>query len=173
MASYAPSRVIYLGSLSKLLLPALRIGYIAAPSAFIDAVAHTISLIDSMGNTLTEDAAAELIESGELRRHARKVFQIYAQRRIAFGKSLTEELGDRVRFRMPDGGLAFWITFPKLADLDRLEARLPELGISLASSRSFATTKSASRGLRIGFASLNETEARAALRTLGRAARAE
>jgi GntR family transcriptional regulator/MocR family aminotransferase len=162
MASYAPSRVIYAGSLSKLLLPALRIGYIAA---------HSISLIDTMGNTLTEDAAAELIESGELRRHARKVFQIYAARRIAFAQSLQAELGDMVKFRMPDGGLAFWLTFPQVADLDRLEARLPELGVSLASSRSFATTKSAPRGLRIGFASLNETEARAALKALAKAAR--
>lgn len=173
MASYAPSRVIYAGSLSKLLLPALRIGYIAAPKPFIDAVAHTISLIDTMGNTLTEDAAAELIESGELRRHARKVFQIYAARRIAFAQSVQAELGDMVKFRIPDGGLAFWLTFPRVADLDRLEARLPELGVSIASSRSFATTKSAPRGLRIGFASLNEAEARAALKTLAKAARGQ
>ena len=172
MASYAPSRVIYVGSLSKLLLPALRIGYIAAPKPFIDAVAHTVSLIDSMGNTLTENAAADLIESGELRRHARKVFQVYAARRLAFGRSLTEVLGHVVNFKMPDGGLAFWLTFERVADLDRLEARLPQLGVRVADSRSFATSKSAPRGLRIGFASLREDEARVALNTLARAARA-
>lgn len=172
MASYAPSRVIYVGSLSKLLLPALRIGYIAAPKPFIDAVAHTVSLIDAMGNTLTENAAADLIESGELRRHARKVFQVYAARRLAFGRSVTEVLGDLVNCRMPDGGLAFWLTFKRVADLDRLESRLPELGVRVADSRSFATSKSAPRGLRIGFASLREEEARVALNTLARAARA-
>ena len=171
MASYAPSRVIYVGSLSKLLLPALRIGYIAAPRSFIDAVAHTISLVDAMGNTLTEDTAAELIENGELRRHVRKAFQVYAARRLAFGRSLTEELGDLARFRMPEGGLAFWVTFLNNADLDRMEAHLPALGVRVADSRSFATSKSAPRGLRIGFASLKEEEARAALRILARAAR--
>jgi len=172
MASYAPSRVLYVGSLSKLLLPALRIGYIAAPKPFIEAVAHTVSLIDSMGNTLTENTAADLIESGELRRHARKVFQVYAARRQAFAQSLTQELGDLVNFRMPDGGLAFWLTFKRTADLDRMEARLPELGVRVADSRSFATSKSSPRGLRIGFASLREDEARVALSTLARAARA-
>jgi len=172
MASYAPSRVVYVGSLSKLLLPALRIGFIVAPQQFIDAVAHTVSLIDSMGNTLTENAAADLIESGELRRHARKVFQVYAARRKAFAKSLTDVLGDLVNFRMPDGGLAFWLTFKRVADLDRMEARLPDFGVRVADSRSFATSKSAPRGLRIGFASLREEEARVALTTLARAARA-
>jgi GntR family transcriptional regulator/MocR family aminotransferase len=169
MASYAPSRVIYVGSLSKLLLPALRIGYIAAPKAFIDAAAHTIALVDAMGNTLTEDAAAELIENGEVRRHTRKVYQIYAERRLAFGRSLTQTLGERVRFRVPDGGLAFWLTFPRVADLDRIEANLPALGVRVADSRSFATTRTAPRGLRIGFASLAENEARAALQTVARA----
>lgn len=172
MASYAPSRVIYVGSLSKLLLPALRIGYIVAPEPFIDAVAHTVSIIDSMGNTLTENAAADLIETGELRRHARKAFQVYAARRLAFAKSLKDVLGDLVNFRMPDGGLAFWLTFKRLADLDRMEARLPDLGVRVADSRSFATSKSAPRGLRIGFASLSENEARVALASLARAARA-
>jgi GntR family transcriptional regulator/MocR family aminotransferase len=172
MASYAPSRVIYVGSLSKLLLPALRIGYIAAPPAFIDAVAHGVSLIDGMGNTLTEDAAAELIENGELRRHARKVTQVYAARRLAFAGALDEELGGVAEYRMPDGGLAFWLSFPDIADLDRIEARAPGLGVSVADSRSFATSEDAPRGLRIGFASLRETESRAALRTLARAAAA-
>ncbi|UAL12605.1 PLP-dependent aminotransferase family protein [Caulobacter segnis] len=170
IASYAPSYVIYAGSLSKLLLPALRIGYIAAPKAFIDAVAHTVSLTDGMGNALTEDAAAELIESGELRRHARKATQVYAARRLAFAEAVSEAFGDRIRFKTPDGGLAFWLTFPDEGDLDRIEANAPDLGVRLASSRSFATREDAGRGLRIGFASLREDEARKALRTLAKAA---
>jgi len=170
MASYAPGGVIYVGSLSKLLLPALRIGYIAAPPAFIDAVAHGVSLIDGMGNTLTEDAAAELIENGELRRHARKATQVYAARRRAFARALDEELGSIIDYRMPDGGLAFWLGFPDPSDLDRIEARAPALGLSIADSRSFATSSEAPRGLRLGFASLREEEARAALRALADAA---
>jgi GntR family transcriptional regulator / MocR family aminotransferase len=124
-----------------------------------------------MGNTVTEDAGAELIDNGELRRHARKVFQIYASRRVAFGKALTEELGGIVSFRMPDGGLAFWLTFPQVSDLDHIEANLDALGVRVADSRSFATSKSAPRGLRIGFASLRDDEARVALRTLAKAAK--
>lgn len=171
MASYAPARVIYIGSLSKLLLPALRIGYLVAPAPFIEAVAHGVALIDGMGNTLTEEAAAEIIDSGELRRHARKATQVYAARRLAFAAAVAGELGGIVDCHTPDGGLAFWLRFPRVADLDRIEAAAPGLGLSFATSRSFATCDDAERGLRIGFASLREDEARAALRLLARAAR--
>jgi GntR family transcriptional regulator/MocR family aminotransferase len=100
------------------------------------------------------------------------VTQVYAARRLAFAGALDEELGGVAEYRMPDGGLAFWLSFPDIADLDRIEARAPGLGVSVADSRSFATSEDAPRGLRIGFASLRETESRAALRTLARAAAA-
>lgn len=168
MASYAPARVIYVGSLSKLLLPALRIGFIAAPVAFIDAVAHGVSLIDGMGNTLTEDAAADLIAEGELRRHARRATQVYGARRRAFSASLRRAFGNRVQFDQPAGGLAFWLRFADRALLDRIEAQAPSAGISLAASASFAASADAPRGLRVGFASLTEQEAAAALDRLAR-----
>jgi GntR family transcriptional regulator/MocR family aminotransferase len=168
MASYGPGQVIYVGSLSKLLLPALRIGYVAAPPPVIDAIAHMVSLTDGMGNTLTEDAAAQLIENGELRRHARKVRQIYAQRRERFAAEIDRTLAGIAEYRMPDGGLAFWLRFK--ADLDKVEARAAAMGLRFASSRSFMTRDEAPRGLRIGFASLNDQEAREAIGALREAA---
>jgi GntR family transcriptional regulator/MocR family aminotransferase len=172
MASYAPDRIVYVGSLSKLMLPALRIGYIAAPEPLIDAFAHGVSLIDGMGNTLTEEVAAELIDEGELRRHTRKVTQIYAQRRLAFAEALRAELDGIAEFRVPGGGLAFWLRFPDVALLDRIEAGAPAQGVRFADSRSFRVGDAGERGLRLGFASLREEEARAALAKVGRAARA-
>ncbi|MBC2665532.1 PLP-dependent aminotransferase family protein [Novosphingobium flavum] len=170
MAAYAPGRVIYVGSLSKLLLPALRIGYITAPREVIDAVAHVISLVDGMGNTVTEDAANELIRTGELRRHGRKVRQVYARRRAAFSAALGEFFGDIARFAEPDGGLAFWLRFPDAERIERIERNAPARGLRFAQSRSFMTVPDAPRGLRLGFASLGECEARDALRVLRAAA---
>ena len=170
MASYAPARVIYAGSMSKLLVPALRIGYIAAAPQVIDALAYQVSLIDGMGNHITENVAAHLLESGEVRRHIRKTAQIYAARRDAFARSLDETLGGLLDYRMPDGGLAFWLRFRDTATLDRIETRAPALGLSFASSHSYTADDSAERGLRLGFASLDEEEARDVLHALGRCA---
>ena len=172
MAGYAPERVIYVGSLSKLLLPALRIGYIVAPAKVVDSLAQQVMLLDSMGNTLTEDAAADLIESGEVRRHVRKVTQIYAQRRKAFAAMLAEELGGLADFEVPDGGLAFWVRFRNLKALDRIESRALASRVWIAPSRSYITRPDAVRGLRLGFASLTEQEAREGVRRLRAAAAA-
>ena len=169
MASYAPDRVIYVGSLSKLLLPALRIGYLVAPRPFVEAVAHAVSLIDGMGNTLTEDTAADLITEGELRRHVRRATQAYAGRRRTFAATLDDVFGDRVQYRIPDGGLAFWLRFPVTDLLRAIESNAPRNGISLAPSASFAASVDAPVGLRVGFASLSEVEARGALAGLARA----
>ncbi|AUN32665.1 MocR-like pyridoxine biosynthesis transcription factor PdxR [Niveispirillum cyanobacteriorum] len=167
IAAYAPDQVIHVGSLSKLLLPALRIGYIAAPAPVVDALAHMVSLSDGMGNGVTETTAAILIENGELRRHARKARQVYAGRRESFAAELRRVLGDRVDFRIPDGGLAFWLRFA--GDLDGIEERARAAGLRFAGSRSFMARPDAPRGLRVGFASLNEAEAQTAIAILGRA----
>jgi len=168
LAAYAPGEVIYVGSLSKLLLPTLRIGYVAAPLRTIDALAHLVSVTDGMGNTVTENSAAILIENGELRRHARKARQIYAGRRQSFAQALASALGDKVQFQPPAGGLAFWVRF--IGDLEQIEARAAAAGLRFASSRSFMTRSDAPRGLRIGFASLNEAEAESAIASLANAA---
>ncbi|GFE74054.1 PLP-dependent aminotransferase family protein [Novosphingobium sp. TCA1] len=169
MAGYAPGQVLYLGSMSKLLLPALRIGFLAAPEAVIDAVAHRVSLTDGMGNTVTEETAAELIRNGELRRHARKAWRVYSERRQAFAALLDAHLGSEVDFAVPDGGLAFWVKFR--GDLDRIEARARAQGLRFASHHSFMTRETAPKGLRLGFASLNEAEATRAITALAEAAR--
>lgn len=169
MASYAPERVIYVGSLSKLLLPALRVGYVVAPPKVVNALAQQVMLLDSMGNALTEEAAADLIDSGEVRRHVRKVTQIYAKRRTAFAVTL-QELQGLAEFDKPDGGLAFWVRFSNLRALDRIESRAPGLGVWVAPSRSFMARKDAPRGLRLGFASVTEQEAREGIRRLRTAA---
>lgn len=175
MAGYAPGQVIYLGSMSKLLLPALRIGYLAAPEAVIAAVAHRVSLTDGMGNTVTEDTAAELIRNGELRRHSRKAWKVYADRRQSFAQALEKHLGERCSFTMPDGGLAFWVRFS--GDLDAIEGRAKAQGLRFASHRSFVAGDDTQRvlgasekGLRLGFASLSPLEAERAIAALALAA---
>lgn len=167
MAAYAPDVVIYVGSLSKLLLPALRVGYIVAPTPVIAAAAHQVSIGDGMGNSLTEDAVAMLFEEGEVRRHARKATRIYGQRRDALAQAVQDELGDLVSARLPAGGLAMWLEFQDLAALARIEEGAGAAGITFAQSASYRLAENAPHGLRLGFASHAAERTVQAVRVLG------
>lgn len=166
LASVDPSKVVYVGSLSKLLSPHLRIGYLAGPEPFVERVAQEIMIVDRQGDQVAEGAAAELIEAGEVRRHARKALAIYARRREKLAVLLRTQIGDTIDFRLPDGGLAFWLTFAKPADLDRLEDRARGLSMTFLPSGSFSGTTVGPRGIRMGFAGLNDAELHEAVRRL-------
>jgi GntR family transcriptional regulator/MocR family aminotransferase len=166
MASYAPHRTIYIGSTSKLLLPGLRVGYVVGPRAVAESMANEAAVVDRQGNTLTELAVADLIKSGELRRHTRKALQIYRERRDAFGTSLRDAFGDAIDFIAPSGGLAFWVKFRDPAVLDKIEEDASARRIKFLPSRCFATPPCDDRGLRLGFGSFEVAEAREAIRQL-------
>ena len=166
MASYAPRRTVYIGSMSKLLLPGLRIGYVAAAPDVIRMMANETVIVDRQGNAPTELAVAELIESGELHRHSRKALQVYLKRRNAFAELLRKNFDGLIDFKVPDGGLAFWITFRDATVLDAIEVGVPRGTVRFLPSRSFAIAPFDERGLRLGYASLNTEEATEAVHRL-------
>ncbi len=170
MATYAPRRTVYIGSMSKLLVPGLRIGYIAAAPDVIRLLANETVVIDRQGNVPTELAVAELIQSGELHRHARKALQIYLGRRNAFAQLLRDNFGEAVHFKVPAGGLSFWITFGDACILDAIENGARNANVRFLPSRSFAIAPYEQRGLRLGYASLNAAEATEAVRRLRQSA---
>lgn len=166
LASVDPSNVLYIGSMSKLLAPSLRLGYLAGPEALVERAAAEIMLLDRQGDQATEHAAAELIDAGEVRRHARRALGIYADRRDRLSTMLAAELGGSIRFRVPDGGLAFWLTFQDEGQLDQLEERAQALGLQFLPSRIFSGLTDGPRGIRMGFAALDEIEMREAVHRL-------
>ena len=166
LASYAPAGTLYIGSLSKLTLPSLRIGYVVASTAVIDAIAGQVMNLDRQGNIISEEAVANLIASGELRRHIRKSHAVYARRRLAFADALRRHLSGLADFTTPSGGLAFWVRFRDAALLDRIDEHAETARLRFAPSTSFAIPPSRERGLRLGFASLDEQEADRALALL-------
>jgi GntR family transcriptional regulator / MocR family aminotransferase len=168
----ADGRVVYLGSMSKVLLPSLRLGYLAANKSIVDEVASEVLLIDRHGDQAIELAFATLIEEGELQRFVRKALRIYAERRETFAVLLRQHLGKSVAFDVPDGGLAFWVQFDKKVDLAAIEANAQRYGVRLQPGAAFTTTGQTQSAARLGFASFDEQELGEAVRRLARAARA-
>jgi len=163
------SRLAYIGSLSKLLSPSLRIGYLVGSKSLIDRAAAEVMMIDRQGDPVTEAAAAELMSTGALKSHARKVLRVYAARREVLAGALTAAFGEAVDFSMPQGGLALWVKFGGV-DLENLAAAARRENLGFTPGQAFATNGVKVTGARLGFGSLDETEILEAVRRLRRAA---
>lgn len=154
--------VIYIGTLSKTLVPAIRIGFIVAPKNFIDAVSGLRKMIDWQGDSLMEVALAECYRNGTMSRHIKKVVKIYRERRDHFCTLLKNHLGDRISFKIPEGGMSVWTTFKDM-DLKRISERAARNGLTMPDGRIYSTELNATR---LGFASLNLKEQDKAIRIL-------
>lgn len=162
-------KVVYIGSMSKLLTPSLRLGYLAAPKGFIDRAAAEIMMIDRQGDPATELAVAELIAEGEIHRHTRKAMRLYAERRLLMAQLLAERFEDRIEFALPDGGLAIWALFTGKIDMDEMTVAARAKGVQILPAAAFTISGKPIRATRLGFASLNEAELDLATRRLRQA----
>jgi GntR family transcriptional regulator/MocR family aminotransferase len=159
-------KVVYIGSMSKLLTPSIRLGYLAAPKSFIDRAASEIMMIDRQGDPALEWAVAELIATGEIHRHTRKAMKLYAARRLLLAELLIERFDARIAFDLPEGGLAVWVRFGDDVDVDRLVRVAREKGVQILPGSAFATSGQPVQATRLGFASMNEGELDLATRRL-------
>ena len=87
-----PEHVVYAGTVSKTLVPALRLGWLAAPSRLVDAIAEEKRLADRTTAQIDQHAFAYFLESGELDRHLRRMRVRYRSRRDALVAALEQEL---------------------------------------------------------------------------------
>jgi len=162
-------RVIYVGSLSKVLAPGLRVGYLVASKQFIQQCANEVMLIDRQGNSITEQAVAELMASGEIKRHIRRTFKIYNERRNILMALIRHELSEYVNFDEPNGGLAIWLRLNDGIDIERLVKNALHEQVRILPASLFSESALNINAIRLGFGSLNLEELNEGVQRLKRA----
>jgi GntR family transcriptional regulator/MocR family aminotransferase len=164
-------KVVYLGSMSKLLTPSLRVGYMHASTSVIDRAAAEIMVLDRQGNPATEAAVAELMETGAVKRHTRHVLKCYGERRTVLAESLRAAFGDDIDFTLSAGGLAIWVEFKNGINVSALAEAGRWRKVGVTPGTTFSMIGQSVQAARLGFGSLDPTEINRAVHRLAQARR--
>lgn len=124
-------RVIYLGTFSKVLFPALRLAYVILPDALVTPFYAAKRLVDRGSPTLTQAAVADFLAEGHFARHMRRLRQTYGARRDVLVAALARHLGDVVSFVDAPAGLHVTVQLPDRVDEARLVRDAAEAGLIL------------------------------------------
>ncbi|WP_062057842.1 PLP-dependent aminotransferase family protein [Aquimarina longa] len=151
--------VLYIGGFTKIIAPAMRIGYLIAPKDFIDEAATLRRVIDRQGDTLLEQTLAQMINTGDVQRHCNKVLKIYKTRRDLFCSLLQEKLSNFFDFEVPKGGMAIWVKLHSTYNWDVVYNEIEKSSIAFSTHwKRYDNDNSKHNGVRMGFAALNEKE---------------
>lgn len=150
--------VVHVGALSKICSPGLRLGFISGPARLVGHLKDLRAALDGQGDAVLEQAAADLMEEGELQGHLNRMNPVYRRRRDALCAGLTREIGSAIQVAAPAGGLALWAEVAPEIDVEAWAARALELGVVFRPGRQMDFHGAAVQGLRIGFASAEEDE---------------
>jgi GntR family transcriptional regulator / MocR family aminotransferase len=130
------SRVIYAGTMSKILYPSLRLGYVVAPEQLIDSLIKIRSTMDQHSSAIDQATLARFINEGFLLSHIRRMRKLYAERRDVFVKEFNKLLGDQFTLQIPEAGLNVVAWLRREADFAKIASICTDIGIK-ASPLSF------------------------------------
>jgi DNA-binding transcriptional MocR family regulator len=154
----ARDRTMVIQTLSKVLSPGLRIGYIRAPAALYPALAVAKQAADLHTSTVAQLAAERWLAAHDLAAHIRGLEVHYRPRRDALLAALERELPAGSTWTRPDGGLFVWVTLPEGRDAEAVLPRAVERGVAFVPGRHFFAGAPVPETLRVSFATASPRE---------------
>jgi GntR family transcriptional regulator/MocR family aminotransferase len=161
-------RVIYAGTMSKILYPSLRLGYLLVPPPLGDAVAKLRTAMDQHSPTIDQATLARFISEGFYLSHVRRMRKIYSQRREVFIEQFDKLLGDRFTLEIADAGLHALAWFRSEKDVALLQRAGPGLGVKISFLSFFCIAAKLPPALLLGFAAWSPAQIREGLARLAR-----
>lgn len=165
----ADGRVIYVGTMSKVMFPALRLGYMVVPEHLVEPFAAIRRLTDTHPSTLVQPALAEFIRDGSLAAHIRRMRALYAERQAQLLAAASRHLGGRLGLRPAEAGMHLVGQLPPDADDAAIAQRAGELGVEVTPLSALYQGTPDRRGLLLGYAGLAEIEIESGMKALARA----
>jgi GntR family transcriptional regulator/MocR family aminotransferase len=164
----ADRRVVYVGTFSKVLFPALRLGYVVIPKDLVPAFVAVREAMDVFPPRLPQAMLADFVTEGHFARHIRRVRALYRERRAALAEALARELGSRVDVIGDAAGMHLVAAFKRGATDREVALRAAERGLWTMPLSSCYLRKPSRQGLVLGFGGTSVPEIRAAVERLRR-----
>ncbi|MFM8749316.1 PLP-dependent aminotransferase family protein [Rhabdaerophilum sp.] len=147
----SPSRVIYLGTFSKVLFPSLRLGYVIAPSQLVDAFAGARAILDRHSPLTDQHLLAAYMNDGFFEAHVRRIRGLYAERRAVLLAALSQGLPDGCEIQPSDQGMHILLWLPSGADDVRLAKLARNMEIAVRPISPMYAEPPGRPGLMLGF----------------------
>ena len=159
------SRVVYIGTFSKVLFPSLRLGYVVLPADLVERFLAVRFAIDISPPTFYQKVVADFIREGHFSRHIRRMRSIYGQRRSALLRCIRQELGTTAEVAGGETGLHLSVILNGISDRE-VAARAARQNLSLMPLSPFYARKAAPQGFVLGFGSTSVQQMPAAVHKL-------
>jgi len=157
-------RVIYAGTLSKILYPSLRLGYILAPEKLVEPMIKIRAVMDQHSPAIDQATLARFLSEGYFLSHIKRMRKLYSDRREFFIETFNKLLGEHFALQVPDAGLHFVAWLRRKADLPIIMATCAEIGIRPSPLSSCFMEAEPDPALTFGFAAWTPAQVREGLR---------
>jgi GntR family transcriptional regulator/MocR family aminotransferase len=165
-------RVIYISTFSKMLMPGLRVGFLAADGPVYDCLVNFKRINDLATSALVQRALESYVTVGRYQAHLRRSCQVFRKRRDVMVSAIQRYLPSGVRFDRPQGGLFIWLQLPHGLDSEELLPLAREQGVDFAPGNSFFPDGiQGASWLRLNFVAQAPGQIEEGIKRLGRAIR--
>jgi 2-aminoadipate transaminase len=159
--------VLYLGTLSKILSPGIRIGWVAAPPPVLEKIGLGKQAADLCTSTLSQYFVREYFGEGRWREYIANLVEIYRVRRDAMLDALEREFPEQATWTRPEGGLFLWATLPDYIDTTDLLAKALRENVAFVPGRAAYVDGRGASSMRLNFSASDEDVLREGIRRIG------
>jgi GntR family transcriptional regulator/MocR family aminotransferase len=167
------SRVIYAGTVSKILFPALRLGYVVAPEPMVDSLVKIRSAMDQHSSPIDQATLARFITDGFFLSHIKRMRKIYSERRDFFIKQFNELLADHFILQVPEAGLNIVAWLKREEEFEMIKRVTIQIGVRPSPLSFFCIEAKLKPAFVFGFAAWTQTQIRESLVRLASALRSK
>lgn len=151
-------KVIYIGTFSKVLFPALRIGYLVVPKKLVSVLIYAKRLTDRQSPMLEQQVLTDFINEGYLERHIRQMRKLYDQRRQVLIQALNQYFGEQVTILGENAGLHLMVRFHTDLNEQEVVDKAAQKGVKLISAQRYYLQDALKCEFVIGYSNLSESE---------------